>query len=125
MQRRSCAHSLVNMCIVQSYNLYLHNRHYWEFITTQIGTVNVWYLAGTIFGGKWFFNNLAWICIGFFNVLILKHVWKAFGDVLELAEAAFHQKRKKEYTSKCNTFTVTGYFALYKYSHRFVAGIFI
>lgn len=40
-------------------------------------------------------------------MLILIHIRKAFSlDVLELAEAAFHQTHQKEYTAKCNTFSV-------------------
>lgn len=42
----------------------------------------------------------------FVNVLILIHIWKASSDVIELAVAAFRQKRWKVYTAKCYMFTV-------------------
>lgn len=68
---------------------------WWDSGKMQIRlTVNIIYLACTIFWGKWFFNKLVWIWIGVFpNVLILIHtgIWKALSDVLEIAEAAFHQ----------------------------------
>lgn len=57
-------------------------------------TVNVSYLASTIFGGQQFFNKLAWILITVFPIIpILIHICMRFSDVLELGEAAFHQKR--------------------------------
>lgn len=33
----------------------------------------------------------------------------SFSNVLHLAEAAFHQKKKLEYTAKCNSFIVFGW----------------
>lgn len=49
------------------------------------GVYNIWQ--------KIIFQQVAWIWIGvLLNVLILIHIWKAFSlEVLELAEAAFHQ----------------------------------
>lgn len=64
------------------------------------------------------FNKLAWIWISLFlNVTILIHTCTAFSDVLNIAEAAFRQKRSKEYTAKCNTFTVPD-FCKDLYCHR-------
>lgn len=43
---------------------------------------------------KMIIHKLKWIWIGvFLNMLIIKRIWKAFSDVLELAEDAFRQKR--------------------------------
>lgn len=58
----------------------------------SLSTVNILYLAGTIFGGKWL--AWIWICV-YLNVHILVHIWMAFSDVFELAEAAFRQKLRK------------------------------
>lgn len=48
--------------------------------------------------------------IVFLNAPILIHVvvnlWMAFSNALDLAKLAFSQKRSKEYTAKCNLFTV-------------------
>lgn len=41
-------------------------------------------------------------------VPIIIHIWMSFSNVLHLAEAAFHQKEKLEYTAKCNSFIVFG-----------------
>lgn len=74
----------------------------------QLTTVSVLYLPCSIFGRKRFYNKLAWIWNSIFlNVLIL--IVLTFNDVLDpydLAIAPFREKRLKEYTAKCDMFTV-------------------
>lgn len=64
-------------------------------------TINGLYLACMIYGGICFYNKLAWISFrAFLYVTIYILIYFTFGDVFNLADAVFHQKRHMENTQQ-------------------------
>lgn len=87
----------------------------WEKDLLLQGTVNLLYLVCMIFDAEisfwpsWHGFELAYslMCM----TIIFIHICMAFGDILDLMEAAFHQNCLIEYTTKCNVcFTVNDFY---------------